>query len=572
MNAEAIRNEIERLAADAEPWTPPPKETPPELPKTDAPSMPDPIEAAKAGTPYAQTDLGNAERLCCWQGDAIRWDVARKVWRSWDGRRWDVDSALRVPALAAETARTIRQEASACPSGNGDGRDLGLKMFQHAVKSESRDRLAAMIEVAKARPGIAVAADALDADPWALNVLNGTLDLRTGDLRPHDRADMLTKLAPVEYRPGHRDDRLTQFLRDATGDDEDVIRFLQLVAGYTLTGDTSEEILLLIYGPEAAGKSTFLDMLRAVLGDYARTIQADLLTRHRDSRGAGAASPELAGLAGARLAAGSEMEQGREIAEALAKNLTGGEPITARHLYAELFDFRPQFKLWLALNHCPKVSADDGAIWRRILRIGFEHTVPPERRDKTLKPYLRDPDGGAPAVLSWAVEGCLRWQREGLHVPDAVKRSTAAYREESDPLALFIQDCVRFTDGDAWESWSDLWTAYNEHAEQNGTAERYRVAPKRLQERLKARGCTRKKRHKGHGWLGVSLCEDWQGETVPDYAGDRDPVTPRDPSPQKYSTREITEELSGRGGTRGNEGTLSAELDFSTPDYEEGEI
>jgi len=482
---------------------------PPELPKADAPSMANPIDAAKAGTPYAQTDLGNAERLCAWHGDAIRWDTARKAWRTWDGWRWDVDSALRVNALAAETARTIRQEASACPSGNGDGRDLGLKVFQHAVKSESRDRLAAMIEVAKARPGIAVAADVLDADPWALNVLNGTLDLRTGDLRLHDRADMVTKLAPIEYRPGRRDERLERFLRDATGDDEDIIRFLQLVAGYTLTGDTSEEILLLIYGPEASGKSTFLDMLRAILGDYARTIQADLLTRSRDSRGAGAASPELAGLAGARLAAGSEMEQGREIAEALAKNLTGGEPITARHLYAELFDFRPQFKLWLALNHCPKVSADDGAIWRRILRIGFEHTVSPERRDKTLKPYLRDPNGGAPAVLAWAVEGCLRWQREGLTVPDAVKRSTAAYRQESDPLAAFIEDCLTFNPV-AWATWADVWQTYNEHAEEMGTAERYRVAPKRLQERLRAHDCQSERRRIGRGWRGVEVRADWK--------------------------------------------------------------
>ena len=265
-----------------------------------------------------------------------------------------------------------------------------------------------------------------------------------------------------------------------------------------------------ITGPgEAAGKTMFLEALRAALGEYARTIQADLLTRQRESRGGGAASPELAGLAGARLAAGSEMEQGREIAEALAKNLTGGESIAARHLYAELFDFRPQFKLWLALNHCPKVSADDGAIWRRILRIGFEHTVPPERRDKTLKPYLRDPAGGAPAVLAWAVEGCLRWQREGLQVPAAVARSTAAYRQESDPLAAFMEDCLRFTQA-ACTPWGDIWAAYNAHCAENGTAERYRVAAKRLQERLRSHDCQYEHRYSGRGWSGVEIQEGWQ--------------------------------------------------------------
>jgi len=502
----------------------------------------DPIEAGRMGKPYAMTDLGNAERLCAWHGDAIRWDTARRIWRVWDGRRWAADSALTVHAFAADTARKIRLEAAAAPSGAGDGRDIGRDLFTWAVKSESRDRLAAMIEVAKARPGIAVAADDLDADPWALNVLNGTLDLHTGELRPHKREDMLTKLAPVAYRPGCRCERWDRFLTETTGGDTDLAAFLQVAAGYTLTGDTSEEVLFLVYGPEAAGKTTFLDALRAVLGDYARTVQADLLTRHRDARGAGAASPELAALAGARLAAGSEMEQGREIAEALAKNLTGGEPITARHLYAELFDFRPRFKLWLALNHCPKVSADDGAIWRRILRIGFEHTIPPVRRDKTLKPYLRDPDGGAPAVLAWAVEGCLRWQREGLNVPEAVAQSTAAYREESDPLALFIQDCVTFMDGNTWTPWADLWTAYNAHAEESGTAERYRVAPKRLQERLRARGCTSQRRHAGRGWIGVALRDDWQ-------TADRDPVTPRDASSVKSPSRETTTELHGNDDT-----------------------
>lgn len=377
------------------------------------------------------------------------------------------------------------------------------------MKSESRDRLNAMIEVAKARPGIAIAADELDADPWALNVLNGTIDLRTGDLRPHNRADLLTKLAPVEYHPGRRDDRLTQFLRDATGDDADVIDFLQLVAGYTATGLTIEEILLLIFGPEASGKSTFLDMLRAVLGDYAQTIDCGMLMQNKAGRSAGNATPEIACLAGARLAAGSESDSGRELAEAVTKNLTGGEPITARHLYAEQFSFRPQFKLWLAMNHCPRVSAEDGAIWRRILRIGFEHTVPPERRDKTLKPYLRDPDGGAPAVLAWAVEGCLRWQKEGLHVPEAVKRSTTAYRQESDPLAAFIEDCLAF-EPMAWTPWHDIWTAYNVHAAEMGTGEKYRVAPKRLQERLRAHDCESERRYAGRGWSRVEVREDWK--------------------------------------------------------------
>jgi len=468
-----------------------------------------PLAAAREGMPYAMTDLGNAERLVALHRDTARWDVARRVWRVWDGTRWATDSALRIHALAAATVRSIRMEAAEAPRGSNK-QDIGQELFRHAIRSESRERLNAMVEVAKSRPGMAVAASQMDADPWALNVLNGTLDLRTGKLREHNREDLLTKLVPIEYRPGCRCERWERFLSDATGNDSDLIAFLQTISGYTLSGDTSEEKLFLVHGPEASGKSTFLEALRAILGEYARTISSDLLTKKRDAN-AGAATPELAGLDGARLAAASEMEQGREIAEALAKNLTGGEPITARHLYADLFDFRPQFKLWLALNHCPRVSADDGAIWRRILRIGFEHSVSPERRDKTLKPYLRDQNGGAPAVLAWAVDGFLRWKRDGMRIPDAVLRSTTAYRQESDPLAAFFEDCLTFANM-TWTPWHDIWQAYNAHASENGVGERYRVAPKRLQEKLKAHDCTSERRKIGRGWQGVELRETWRGD------------------------------------------------------------
>lgn len=472
-------------------------------------SVVDPVAAAAMGAPYARTDLGNAERLVAYHGGNIRWDTARKIWRVWDGQRWAADTALRIGTLCAESARKIKMEAAQMAASTDQERSAAVELFKHAVRSESRDRLAAMAEVAKSHPGVAVSAEAFDSDLWLLNCANGTIDLRTGTLQPHNRADLLTKITPVEYHPGRKCERFERFLLDGTGGDVALVQFLQVAAGYTLTGMTTEEVLFLVYGPEASGKTTLLECLRSAVGEYARTIHGDLLARQKDSKGGGAASPELAGLAGARMAVGSEMEQGRELAEALAKNLTGGEAITARHLYAEMFDYQPQFKIWLALNHCPKVSADDGAIWRRILRIGFEHTVPPERRDKSLKPYLRNPTGGAPAVLAWAVEGCLRWQREGLRIPDAVTRSTAAYRQESDPLASFFEDCLIFNPS-AWTSWSGIWEAYNEHAGENGTAERYRVAPKRLQERLRGKDCQSDRRRIGRGWSGVEVVVDWQ--------------------------------------------------------------
>ena len=488
-----------------------------------------PVKSAKSGAPYAMTDLGNAERLTFYHGEKFRWDVALKAWRDFDGKRWTVDRSMRVNALAATTARYIRKEAAAAPPAKNGETDLGQKLFQHAVRSESRDRLSAMIDVAKACPGVAVAADSWDADPMLLNVNNGTIDLRTGELSPHNRNDMITKLAPVDYIKGHTDTRLDYFLKSTTGGDSGLIEFLQTFAGYVLTGNTSEEKLAIVYGPEATGKSTFLDMIQQALGDYARTVTSDLLTKKRDGN-SGGATPELASLAGARLVAASEMEQGREIAEALVKNMTGGEMITARHLYGAPFSYRPQFKPVLALNHCPRVSAEDGAMWRRILRIGFDYTVPADERDKTLKPYLRDPDGGGRAVLAWAVEGCLRWQRDGLTIPEAVRKSTAAYRQESDPLAAFVEDSLSFNPS-AWTSWHEIWEAYNEHAEENGTKERFRVNPKRLQERLKDHECQSEKRKIGRGWRGVELSEVA-------------PVAPVAPLPRLFPHEEKLEKLS----------------------------
>lgn len=487
----------------------------------------DPVEAARAGNPYPCTDLGNAERFAACHGDSVKFDTANRCWRIWDGKRWAADSSLHMLKLAAQTARNIMQEAaSASAPATTDSHDIRKSLAAWAIKSESRDRLAAMIEVAKSQDGIAVDATSFDADIMLFNCLNGTLDLKSGILRPHKKSDLLTKLSKVEYRKGATCPRWERFLKDATGNDSDVIRFLQRAAGYILTGSTSEEKMFLIYGGEASGKTTFLESLRAILGDYGVTIDPAMLTKASHTRQSGAASPDVARLAGVRLAAGSELEQGRELSHGLAKSLTGGETITARQLYAGYADFFPQFKIMLALNHCPKANADDGAIWRRLTRIAFDKTVPVEKRDKTLKPYLRDSKGGASAVLAWAVEGCLAWQRHGLVIPDAVQRSTDNYRNESDPIHTFFEDCLSFNPM-AWTPWIEIWTAYQEYSESQGIAERYRVSPVRITERLKSKGCEPSRKYTGRGWQGVEI------------RATMTPMTPMTPISKSIPTKQI---------------------------------
>ncbi len=463
-----------------------------------------PIEAAKAGTPFSLTDLGNAERLVSNYGKGFRWDGSSRCWRAWDGRRWVSDDGVMMHRLAAKTARKIKDEAAAISTADDTGRRMAEAVFKHAIKSESREKLAACVEVAKAIPGVSVPAGAWDSDPWILNVKNGILDLRTGELRPHNMKRLLTKLAPVDYVAGATCPRFNQFLVDATGGDRDLARYLQKMCGYLMTGDTSEEKAWLWYGGTATGKSTLLEAVRGVLGDYARTINPLMLCRQTGTN-SGAATPELAALHGCRLAAGSELESGKQLGESFMKGLTGGEGITARHLYGAQFEFLPQFKIVLALNHCPRASSDDGAVWRRLVRVGLDRTVPPEKRDRTLKPYLRNPDGGAVAVLAWMMAGCLAWQREGLDpVPESVKLSSMAYRTECDPLAAFFEDYMVF-DAREWTSAASIVQAYKEHLDETGTNPKFRLSPKRIGETLKEKGCSTERRHAGRGWLGVAL-------------------------------------------------------------------
>ncbi len=192
-------------------------------------------------------------------------------------------------------------------------------------------------------------------------------------MRPHRREDLITKVCPTRYEPGARSDLLDRFLDEATGGNRELRDFLQRAVGYSLTGDVSEEVLFFVHGPGRSGKSTFMEALKATLGDYAKSADFESFVQRRD---AGAVRNDIAELAGRRFVVSIEVDEGKKLAEGLVKLITGGDTVRARFLYQEAFDFVPQFKLWLAANHAPKVKHDDSAMWRRILRIPFENIVP----------------------------------------------------------------------------------------------------------------------------------------------------------------------------------------------------
>lgn len=471
-----------------------------------------PVAAPAAGT--ACTDLGNAERLVARHGADLRYVPAWKLWLRWSGARWERVNEEAVVALAIETARSIYDEVAA--AGKLGDRDLADALLSHAKKSEQASALANMIRVARALPGISVDVDDLDADPWLLCCTNGTVDLRTGELREHRREDLITKSAAAPFDPEARSERWEAFVRGVVQGDEELVAFLQASAGYALTGDTSEERMWLVQGPGGTGKSTFLEALRNVLGEYAVTAEFGTFTRReRNDHGP---RPDIARLAGARLVVASEGEDSQRLSEALVKNVTGGERITARFLYGSDFEFRPQFKLWLATNHEPAVRHDDSGVWRRLLHLPFVRELAEEERDPRLKLELTSVERSGAAVLAWALRGLARWREEGLRVPDSIRKSTDAYRESQDILGDFLEEKCLFAPK-AVATAKELKVAYKEW--RNEVGQQYAPGWQRVTQRLRDEGAeyanTWVKGRKCRAWLGIGLrdADDFSDDDVP---------------------------------------------------------
>jgi putative DNA primase/helicase len=441
---------------------------------------------------YALTDLGNAERLVKRHGEDLHYCFARNEWLIWDGCRWVADRSGEVERRAKATVRAIYGEAAGVED---EGKRRAI--VSHALKSESNSRLKAMIDLAKSEPGIPVLPGQLDADPWLFNCRNCAIDLRTGSMLAHRREDLITKLAPVDYDPDAALKLWDEFLRQVTS--PGVAAFLQRAVGYSLTGDTSQEVLFFIHGPANSGKTTFIEAIKATLGDYAATADFETFLKRRD---VGGPRPDIARLAGARLVASVEVDKGKELAEGLIKQLTGGDTFTARFLYSKEFEFAPAFKLWLAANDAPKMSPSDGAFWRRILRIPFEKTIPAGKRDPSVKATLRNPSIAGPAILAWAVRGCLEWQRQGLMTCPEVEQATDELRAQMDPLKEFVEECC-ILHAEAWTDAATLRQTYEAWAKERGE---HPVYGKAWGEGLHMRGCVQKNR-----WLQDKSVRGWQG-------------------------------------------------------------
>ncbi len=400
-------------------------------------------------------DTGNAQRFAHKHHEDAMY-VFGMGWFHWREGRWQADTMNQVQELAKAVAKDIFGEAAVV-----DNDDVRMHVLRHARASLQAPRLKASLELAQSIPGLVATTAELDSHDMLLGVANGVIDLKTGKLKPTQRTDLLTRHSAVAFDTKARCPVFDVFINEVTGGDRKLAAYLQQVVGYALSGDTSEQCLFFLYGSGRNGKSTFANVVIELLGpQLSRRLPTETLMIRR----AGGTSNDLARLHSVRVAVANEIEQGSQLAEALVKQFTGGESVSARFLYQEHFDFMPKFKLFICGNHKPVIQGRDDGIWRRIRLVPFEVSIPQARCDPKLMDKLR---AELPGILNWAIKGCLAWQRRGLSTPQVVNDAVSGYRDEMDLIGQWIADCAETSSGHEWRA-GDAYQSYRMWAESNG--------------------------------------------------------------------------------------------------------
>ena len=485
-----IKSGIE--AGIREPRDPPERQQRGNGPRTDEATAPRPGQQKETGSPPTTEDA-IALLFAEMHADRLRHVALWSRWLRLDGKRWCMDETLGVFDLVRQQCREARKALPA---------DASEKL--HAILA-SASTVAAVERLAKSDRRLAATVDQWDRDTDLLNTPGGGVDLRTGAVRPHAFVDYCTKITAVAPAPPGTDCPLWRaFLTRIMAGDDELIRFLQRVAGYALTGLTIEHALFFFYGTGANGKGVFLNTLTNVFGDYATVAPMETFTATNSERH----PTDLAMLRGARLVTAQETEEGRRWSEAKIKALTGGDPVTARFMRQDFFTYTPQFKLLIAGNHKPGLRSVDEAIRRRFNLVPFAVTIPPEERDLRLTEKLK-PEW--PAILRWAIDGCLEWRRRGLDQPQAVQAATDEYLADEDVFARWLDECCQRssfgheTTADLFASWRNYCDRTAEHA---GTEKQFRENLKQRDFKPKRDGATGR-----GGFVGILLIR-------PDYTDD----------------------------------------------------
>jgi putative DNA primase/helicase len=447
------------------------------------------------------TDMDNVGRFIDLFGGQLIY-TRTAGWMRFDGTRWVLGNEFATRGANAVTEKMLA-DAVIDPRLTTDQK---TKLAKAATDSRSGGRLHTMVGLAQDFAPFTTDETGLDRDPLLLNVRNGTIDLSTGKLRPHDRRDLITKIGGCDFDPDAESDLWDRVLAEATAGQEGLAEFLQRAAGYTLTGYTKEDAVFFFKGPGGTAKSTIAEAFKAVMGNYAVGLRSEALTVQGNS----GHNDDIARLAGARLAITGEADKAEKMRDGLLKKMSGGDTISASLKGKTGFDFQPMFKVWFITNNVPALNPNDSAIWRRVYKLPFEHVV--LNPDRQIRLDLQQKPEHQRAILAWAVRGAVEWYRTGLQAPQSVLEATEAMRRDMDGLADAIDDVYYFNldpKANLFSSNEELMVAYLKWCAEEGI--RYPVSKKTLGQALEVRGAVSTVRNSTtRGRRGVIVKDEWQ--------------------------------------------------------------
>lgn len=459
-------------------------------------------EASSTQTTFEKTDDDNARRFLADHGSDVLY-VPGMGWYVWDGRRWiyDDENAITTTKVIT-TMRKMRDEAFEEAKTPGQFK-TAIAKAQWANNSLNAGKIAACLEIASKYPQVRRSAEGMDSAEkrYLLNCKNGTVNLKTGEIHAHRKEDYLSKMVNANYDPSSTCPFWQETLNLAFSGDNRLVEFMHRALGYTTTGATTEQCLFICWGESGNnGKSTILEAVQRLLGDYAQMSDIKVITSaEMDNR----VASSMAKLQGARLVSMNEADEHQKMSEAIVKQLTGGDTVEACKKYHEPFNYVPAFKLWIRTNEKPIIRGSNDAIWRRIKLIPFEHPIPPEkrkRRDVVDEALASETDG----ILTWLIQGAMLWYKDGLKSPDVVDEAVNAYRSEMDMVQVFADDCL--TKGE-YVTRQEVYQAFVGWCKENGY--RYTMTAdsfgKRLSKKLPGQG--REKRNGKYVWTGITLTE-----------------------------------------------------------------
>lgn len=460
-----------------------------------------PLDPLLDPTRFPKTDLGNAEAFVDKEGHNLRWDVSQERWLLWNGIIWQPDRDLSIHRVANAHVRQRQIEAAE----HIRDKNVRATFTDFLFKLERKSGLDTITEMTKRMLPVADSGRGWDDQPWLVACLNGVIDLRTGELRDGERGDKMTMHTPMLYTPDAPCERWSQFLLEVFDGDSSLVAYTQRSLGYSLTGDMREQCFFMCVGSGSNGKSTFLSTLNHVWGEYSYTT--DMRTFATNSAQQDSSGFDLAELAQRRMILASETKTNSRLNEHALKNFTGGEKINAARKYGHPFEYVPTGKIWMGVNHQPKVTDDSHGFWRRVRIVPFLRAFSGSSNDPTLKHKLI---AEAPGILAWAVRGCLAWQSEGLNPPMSVMNATDAYQQTEDPIIDFILERTE-PDNSSWVPSAKLYKAYQEWAQDQGLREKETVTSTTFG-RLMSKKYEKKQTESGKRYMGLSLTAKLKSE------------------------------------------------------------